>query len=690
MAQQTLIDPGFFSAMARLTSSEQARVVDFINLFYANPAQPSIQLHAIDATRSKGLWSGRVTQDLRVILYKDGDTWVLLYIDHHDPAYRWAERRDIGRHPVTGVLQIVETVETIREVEKVIAVPTQAAASPRFAEHTDAYLLSLGVPPNWLPTVRMVSDDDQLLVVSEKLPAEVGERLLSLAAGEFVTPPPPLAQNQPLTASSEARRHFYVVEDAEGLAAALAAPLDRWIAFLHPAQRAIVEADGKGPMKVTGAAGTGKTVVAMHRARFLSRRGQRVLLTSFVSTLCENLARNLRKLCTAAELAHITVSTVHKQALDLVRRVDETARPATEQEIEALLEQFTPRYAPDFDAGFVHGEWSNVIQLQGIISWAEYRSAKRTGRGRPLSVTDRKNLWRVFEDTYARLAERHHYDWASLCRKGEQIVAQGLVASPFDAVIIDETQDLKPAELRFLRTLCAGHPGQMLLAGDAGQRIYPGGFSLGALGIDVRGRSHVLRINYRTTEQIRRLADRLLGPNADDLDGDQESRKGTRSLLRGPQPTLQGFDTAQSEVGGAVDWIKARLASGLKADELACFARTSKRIDELRTALTTVGINSHLLADGGEDDSHGVHLGTMHRAKGLEYKAVLVLDCSASALPNPTALKGLDDPLDRELAEARERQLLYVAMTRARDELHLSWSGTPSRFVLTLQNRETA
>lgn len=682
MAQQTLIDPGFFSAMARLTSGEQARVVDFINLFYENPAQPSIQLHTIDATRSRGLWSGRVTQDLRVILYKDGETWVLLYIDHHDPAYRWAERRDIGRHPVTGALQIVETVETIREVEKIITVPRQVEASPRFAAHPDAYLLSLGVPPNWLPTLRLVSDDEQLWQVLEKLPPEVGDRLLRLSDGEFVTPPAPLAASQPLSASSDTHRHFYVVEDAEGLAAALAAPLDRWIAFLHPSQRAIVEADSKGPMKVTGAAGTGKTVVAMHRARFLSRRGQRVLVTSFVSTLCENLARNLRKLCSAAELARITVSTVHKQALDIVRQVDEQARPATEQEVEALLEQFTSRFASGFEASFVHSEWASVIQLQGIVSWAEYRGAKRTGRGRPLSVTDRKNLWQVFENTFERLTERHHYDWASLCRKAEEIVTQGRVASPYSSVIVDETQDLKSAELRFLRSLCARHLGQFLLAGDAGQRIYAGGFSLGALGIDVRGRSHVLRINYRTTEQIRRLADSLLGTSADDLDGEQETRKGTRSLLRGPQPTLQGFDTGAAEISGAVEWIKVRLANGLKADEVACFARTGKRIDELRTALTGAALKSHLLSDGDEDESHGVHLGTMHRAKGLEYKAVLVLDCSATALPNPTALRGLDDPLDRELAEARERQLLYVAMTRARDELRLSWSGAPSRFVV--------
>ena len=688
MTTQLLIDPGLFSAVARLSTHEQAAVMTFINEFYKNPAQPGIQLHTIAAARSKGLWSGRVNQDLRVILHKDGDTWVLLHVDHHDPAYRWAERRDVGRHPVTGALQIVESVETIREIERVVHV--EPAKPPIFPieKQSDSYLLSLGIPENWLPTLRTVTDDDeQLASVVEKLPADVALRIIDLAAGKLVTPPAPLAMDRPLTDSTDTRSQFYVVEDAAGLTAALAAPLDRWIAFLHPSQREVVEAAPRGPVKVSGSAGTGKTVVLLHRARYLSRRGQRVLLTSFVSTLCENLQRNLRKLCTPDELSRITVSTVHKQALDLVRKSNPKLRVAQPEETEALLDSLRPLHAANFEESFVRSEWESVIQQQGLRTWDEYRAARRTGRGRGLSVSERKDLWRLFGEVYNRLDERSLLDFASLCRRAESLLTEGKIESPYQAVLIDEVQDLKPAELRFAKALCAANAGQLLLAGDTGQRIYPGGFTLNSLGIDVRGRSHTLRINYRTTEQIRRLADRVLGEAADDMDGERESRRGTRSLLRGPHPALRGFGSAEGENEGIVVWLRERFQRGLQPAEVACFARTARRIEELRAVLGKSQIESQLLSENDGNAATGLQLGTMHRAKGLEYKAVVVLDCGEGSLPSPTALRGRTDPLDREQAEERERQLLYVAMTRARDELLLTWNGEVSRF---LQNLVTA
>jgi mRNA-degrading endonuclease RelE of RelBE toxin-antitoxin system len=296
-----IISPQLFASLGRLSANEQAKVIEFINTFQGNPAHPSLSLERATRARSKGVWSGRVSSDLRAILYKDGDTWAILYADHHDAAYSWTERREIGRHSVTGALQIVEAVETVREIEKVVEVLRKPETEPLFKDHGDAYLLSLGVPETWLPTIRSVRDEDQLLIVCEKLPEDISERLIALAAGEFVTPPEPVAPERPALEAADTRRRFFVVDDAEELAAALAAPMDRWVAFLHPSQRSLVTRDFKGPAKVTGSAGTGKTVVAMHRARHLARRGERVLLTSFVSTLCDNIQRNLVKLCTGAQ-----------------------------------------------------------------------------------------------------------------------------------------------------------------------------------------------------------------------------------------------------------------------------------------------------------------------------------------------------------------------------------------------------
>jgi hypothetical protein len=681
MAANVLIAPQLFSSLSELSPNDQARVIEFINTFQANPAHPALSLERVNRARSKGVWSGRVSGDLRAILHKDGDTWAILYADHHDAAYDWAERRDVGRHSVTGALQIVEAVETVREVEKVVEVVRQPEIPPLFAGHSDDYLLSLGVPETWLPTLRRVRDDDQLLVVCSKLPEDVGERLLSLASGEFVTPPEPVPAERSAIEAPDTRRRFLVVGDAEELAAALAAPMERWIAFLHPSQRSLVSRTFKGPAKVSGAAGTGKTVVAMHRARHLARQGERVLLTSFVTTLCDNIERNLRKLCTEAERRNITVSTVHKQALETVRHAEPRVRPTSDEDVDKLLETLRLRHAPAYDGAFIRAEWDNVVRLQGVATWDGYRQALRTGRGRGLSVKERKVLWQVFGGVLESLAERQMRDWAGLCTRAEELVRSGAVRSPYTAVVVDEVQDLRPPDLRFLRALCAEHPANLMVCGDAGQRIYPGGFSLSALGIDVRGRSTVLRISYRTTEQIRRVADRLLGYVADDMDDGEESRSGARSLLRGPTPELLGYERRSDEIESAIKRIRAWRNDGLQPEAIGIFGRTAARLKAAGDALTDAGIPWCRLSDQNDGPTAGVHVGTMHRAKGLEFKAVLVLDCADGVIPNPAASRGDDDPQDREAAEARERRLLYVAMTRARDELVITWSGRPSRFL---------
>ncbi len=682
--------PQLFSASARLTAKEQSRVIEFINKFQENPAHPGLQLHTIDNTRSAGMWSGRVTRDIRAILHKDGETWAILHVDHHDAAYTWAERRDVGRHPITGALQIVEAIETVREVEKIVHVA--AKAPPIFVDHQDGYLLSLGLPESWLPVVRAVRAEDQLLSFMDKLPEDVVERLMKVAEGELVTPPEPIAPDRPVIESADTRDTFYIASDSDELAAALRAPLDRWIAFLHHSQRALVQRTFSGPAKVTGSAGTGKTVVAMHRARKLARDGEHVLLTSYVSTLCENIERNLVKLCTPAEHENITVSTVHKQALRLVRDVEPRTRPATDEDVHAILDNLRSLHAPDHDSDFVRAEWHAVVRRQNIANWPEYRRARRTGRGRGLAVKERKLLWQIFGQTLETLEKRCLLDWTGLCRRARELIENGQVTSPFTAVIVDEVQDLDIAAIRLVHAMSS--PENLMLCGDAGQRIYPSGFSLSALGIQVRGRSMVLRLNYRTTEQIRRLADRMLGTASDDMDGGEESRVGTRSLLTGPSPELTGHPNREAENQAGVARIQSWLDDGLTSNDIGVFARTGNRVTAFGRALSDAKLSWRRLSDKepSADNRPAIHLGTMHRAKGLEFKAVLVLDASEGRLPSTHVLGQQNDPLDREGAQVREKCLLYVAMTRARDHLAISWIRQPCAFIapLTAKSEETS
>ena len=544
------------------------------------------------------------------------------------------------------------------------------------------------MPADWLSTVRQIQNDDQLLTVAEKLPEEVAERLLTVASGELVTPPEPVSPDAPVEASPDNRRRFWVVQDAAELADVLDKPIEDWVRFLHPSQRKLVTQTFNGPSKVSGAAGTGKTVVGMHRAHRLAAEGKRVLLTSFVTTLCRNIERNIQVLCARDQLEfeekiedRITVSTVHSQALSIAKKVNPKIHPVDSSKIHELIKRHHSLGGYIFDTGFLHAEWNGVVEPQGIHQWDEYRDAMRTGRGKPLTVKQRKECWKVFDRVWHDLEASHALPWSAICRTARVGIESGDIPSPYDCVIIDEVQDLQPQELRFLSSLAADNLGNLMVLGDAGQRIYPGGFSLKKLGIDTRGRSHILRINYRTTEQIRRFADGLLGTDGDDFDDGKENRK-SRSLLKGPSPSLNDFANAAEQDGFVVSKIKQLISQGLSANEIAIFARSSSNLESVRGALIADSIDvNELSTDQDLAESGGVNLGTMHRAKGLEFKVVFVVNCGQGIVPHSYTLSKYRDQGDYDMAFERERQLLYVALTRARDEVFVTWHGKPSEFL---------
>jgi superfamily I DNA/RNA helicase len=469
------------------------------------------------------------------------------------------------------------------------------------------------------------------------------------------------------------------LDDLERL---LAAPLSTWIAFLHPSQRGIATAAFSGPAKVTGSAGTGKTVVALHRARHLARQGRRVLLTSFVTTLCENMERGLRMLCTAEELARIEVRTVHQVARQIAERCG--AQPAEilgDNEVRTLIQKFSRGRALPLSASAMLAEWNLVVQAQGVDDWEGYRTASRAGRGTPLTAAQRREVWSVFEEVRRYMAAGNRTDWQGLCRTARELIESGTAPREWDSVIVDEVQDLSAQALRLVAALGTGGPDGLLVVGDGGQRIFAHRTSLRSAGIEVRGRSRVLRVNYRTTEQIRRFADRIVA-GRDDLDGEVELPSACRSVRAGEPPVATGFDRTEDQYDYVAEHVRDCLARGVAPCEIAVFARTKRRLDQAARRLAAAGIATHLLEpSAGGEAPDAVHLVTMHRAKGLEFKVGIVVDASADAVPNRYAVNAAGDEQDREEALAMERQLLYVSLTRARDEVLVTWVGEPSPFL---------
>jgi len=675
------IEETFFKAADRLTKPEQMAVWQLFQKVAEDPSQPSLHLKRIESSHRQSLWSVRGSLDLRAALGKEGDCWALLYVGHHDEVYNWATDRSFERNPDTHEIQIVR----IPNVDLVAEPPVKST----LFEWKDAPALrEQGAPEEWIPTLCRVESQDELLGLIEKgLPVEVVERAMRLADGEAL---PPVRNAVASSPEVPFGRKFTIVSAPEEFARLLERPIEEWTRFLHPDQRRVAFGDFKGSIKVTGAAGTGKTVVALHRAHYLAKQGKKVLLTSFTTTLCSNLRQSLQLLGSKEEAARITVSTIDHQARKLSGMPGLCNGKRWGEALQAALDKAPLAGNLGFRAQ-VQDEWNFVIERQGLVLRDEYLAAPRKGRETPMLTSDRNRIWDVVEVAVREVENERLLPPHYLARRAIDRLASGELESPFDVVVVDEVQDLGVAHLRLARKLAKDEENGMTLVGDGGQRIYPGGYSLKEMGIDVRGRSYRLDLNYRSTLQILRAAGRVSQEGRDDLDEGLESGWSTRSLLRGPEPRFEGAKSEEDLKLLVAAEVERLLKSGLEAREIAVVARINKLLDTLQESLAHLGIPAVVITrDDQELPPESVRVLTMHRAKGLEFKAVVVAYASDLFLPFYKNLERAHEKGDLEEALRLERQLLYVAMTRARDELAVFWHDKPSRFLAPVLAKASA
>lgn len=676
----------FTDSLARLTGDEQKAVKTTAFDLQINPAHPGLQFHKLERARDPNFWSVRASRDVRLIVHRTEASLLLCYVDHHDDAYQWAERRKLETHPKTRAAQLVEVRETVLEitVPRYVEVEQDAPPKPRlFADIPEDDLLSYGVPAEWLGDVRN-ADEDTVLELADHLPSEAAEALLDLATG--VTPQvahPVVAGTDPFE-HPDAQRRFRVM-NVEELERALDYPWEKWTIFLHPAQRQLVERDYSGPARVSGSAGTGKTIVALHRAVFLARMNPdaRVLLTTFSDTLSNALGTKLRRLISNEPRLGERLEVHAMNAIG--RRLYELnlGRPdiASRESIQQLMEEAAGAAVGDrFSPHFLLTEWEQVVDAWQLETWEDYRDVVRLGRRTRLPESQRVLLWSIFERVRASLMNRGQVTYSGLFRGLASQLAE-MTHPPFDFAVIDEAQDVGVSQLRFLAALGGGRPNSLFFAGDLGQRIFQQPFSWKALGVDIRGRSRTLRINYRTSHQIRIQADLLLGPELSDVDGNTEKRGGTTSVFNGPHPTIMVLDTPENEVKAAGEWLAARTDQGLMPHEIGVFVRSEDELDRARAAAEKVGLPFKVLDDNVETTSGYASIGTMHLAKGLEFRAVVVMACDDEVIPLQRRIETVADDSDLEEVYNTERHLLYVACTRARDHLLVTSVDPPSEFL---------
>lgn len=699
----------FFTAYSKLPGKIQRAVKEFSRKFRNNPKAPGLHYEPINAVREPRLKSVRVTQGYRAIVLapETGDVFVLMWVDNHDEAYRWAKDKRVEVNPVTGSLQLFEAFDAVElptpprlERQKVEKRPG------RFAELSDEDLYHAGVPKVLLPSVRAVHTDGDLDGIMSFLPREAGEVLTGLACGMSLDAAIEEALAKPAAevgqvdvedvvaalARPQSGRQFRILDDDFDFESVLDSPLDKWRVFLHPAQRKLVNRNYKGPTCILGAAGTGKTVVAMHRAVWLVENSlpktEKLLFTTFTVNLASDIEKNLKSMLSSDQMDRVVVVGVDALATRILRDdLGQKVRIATGSDVDrAWKEAVNSDCDGPWKVEFFKAEWKDVIHAKSLQAEEEYVKARRTGRGEKLTRAQRRKVWKVFVAYREILEERGIMDREEILRRARQAVKSKDSPRYYASIIVDETQDMTAEALRLLRALAGDeHANDMFLAGDAHQRIYGRPVTMSSCGINVRGRrSRRLRINYRTTDVIRRYAMSVLaGETFDDLDEGTDDAKGYVSLRSGEAPEQHHFASPQEEADFIAMTVKhLHQKEKIPLENICITARVRDVLtSQIDSALTKAGIRSELL---GRDapQSKGVRLATMHRVKGLEFPVVIIAGVHDGLVPLPTpALRSADIAVSRQ-AMKQERCLFYVSATRARDRLIVTGHGRKSQFLV--------
>jgi superfamily I DNA/RNA helicase len=718
-------DLGCLRSLKKLPDRVSAKFLEMMTRYMCDPSGNGLNLEAVEGARDRGVKSIRIDQGYRAIAFESGNDIMFLHVNEHDKAYRWASGRCVRIDAETHRIRVVDEVETLMEATSPIALLRGKEPTSLFGSTSDDRLLALGILREELVKVRQLQDLPALEAAQDNFDTTSFDILIAVEAGfsdteireligartsveaeEEGRPASPATLFSDAVNSDESRQRIFIPETEDELRRFLEGDLEGWRVFLHPVQRRIAYRDYGGPVLVRGGAGTGKTVVAMHRAKYLAdriaadptRAGERVLFTTFTTNLAHDIEANLTTLCPE----HLGRPTPRIEVINLDRWVSQFLKrkkfgrdiayfgEERERLEEIWREVFQDRGAPEgLTEEFVRAEWAQVIQARGVITEREYFKVPRTGRGTPLDRPKRARLWKIFSEYRARMIDAGLAEPDDAYREAVEILGSEAPSLPYSAVVVDEAQDMGEQAFRLIRAIVPKRPesdtNSIFIVGDAHQRIYGRKASLAASGIDVRGRSRRLRLNYRTSDEIRNWAVSILeGVSVDDLDGGLDSLNGYKSVFHGPAPELVGSANEEKEIANLVGWLREIAKAGTELADIGVLVATRAQTDRIALRLADAGLATVRLQPGHADDRKvpGIRVSTMHRAKGLEFQAVAIPFLSNTMFPSAVALRAAVDDVDRRNILQQEKSLLHVAATRAKRFLRVSWNAEPSKLLM--------
>jgi hypothetical protein len=683
----------FLESYSNVPKGIQKKVQDFIKKFKDDSTRPSIHLEPIKTFKDPQLRTARIDIKYRAILHVSptADIFHLMWVDNHDEAMAWAQNKVFEWNKFTQTYQVYEHRETIPE-QTVQKHPGEKATFCR--QFSEDKLVAIGIPAPLLPSVKSIDTLSDLEELESYLPREAFENLFYLLDGmsieEVITD---IQEGKEESESFDDQlnsannlRSFIEVTDDETLEELLSGDLLKWKIFLHPSQRSIVEKDYTGSFKLTGAAGTGKTVVALHRLKTLARsiaKNNSILFTTFTKSLVQNLKEHIYEL--KVPMDKVVINNIHdfivrtSKELKLVPQDCKIVEFIDKDQKEELWKEVITSQLSEYDTDFLIREYEDVVLFHGIESLDHYLRVARIGLQVKLGRKDRKKVWELFQSFEQLKSQYRIYYLDEITNKLTSHYKQ-CTEKPFDHIIADEIQDFSDVELRLLRAMAAEQENDLFLVGDPLQKIYNRYLNFSRVGINIRGkRSKRLKVNYRTTEEIKRSAVAVLqNLSFDNFDGANESQSGYISLLHGAKPQYEIFKTSEEMNTFVLDRVRELTANhSIKLDEICVAARTNK---SLKTAISLFH-QEHLpycslVTQNG--DKTGIRLSTFHNMKGLEFKVAILFDVNEKTVP----LRYFDyDSLSehaKRSSDKSERALLYVAMSRAIQQLLIVGIGKPS------------
>ncbi len=691
----------FFDAFAQLPKKIQKKTREFLKKFRKDPTSSAINYEKISTFKDQQLRTVRIDQTYRAIVHqpKEGDQYHLLWVDHHDNAMDWAKNKVFSWNNLTQTYQVYETEEKDAPMENVtVEVPTITGP---LVDISKDQLCQIGVPEVLLPSVLKIKDLDDLDAMTNYLPKDTFEHLFYLLDGvDIRTIISEVEEGLKKTDSFEEaslspnnQRSFYFVEDDEALEMALSGELSKWRLYLHPSQHLIAFSNNKGPVKVTGGAGTGKTVAALHRLKYLAGllppKSKPIFFTTYTKRLIKNLAEQIASFKIPQN--QYVVQNIHAYAVELAQSYNLIEKDATiidflpEEKRLSLWEQVLDLNLSKFSASFLNDEYFEVITLNNIKTEKDYLRISRIGRTEKMGRKDRKKVWKLVEQ-YLELKEKERkYSLDELINLLSEYLQEHPEKKPFSHVICDEIQDFSNVELRLLRLLAPEGPNDLFLVGDPLQKIYDKRINFKKSGINIAGRrSKKLRVNYRTTEEIKRFAvSTIKDVDYDDFEGEAEDKKGYVSLMHGDKPIYQMLSNENEEIKYILDLIheltevSEEQKQAYHFSDICIAGRTKNIIKGVKTMLHKEELPYYELYLDSQKTGHsnGIRLSTLHTLKGLEFKVVILVGINDHNIPLMPYDAQNWTSVEKKYHIKREKALMYVAMTRAIHKLYLVGSG---------------